>query len=260
MPLDLPHVDLVDPADDVYPDPTSAAQHRFVPLQPRRLSPDEAIAAGRQFQELMSSRRSVRQFSAAPVPRELIDAAISTAASGPSGAHRQPWTFVVVGDPTVRRAIRIAAEHEERINYEGGRIGHEWREHLAPLGTTSTKSFLDVVPWIVVVFEQRYAIDSDGQRIHNYYVKESVGIACGLFIASLQTMGLATLTHTPSPMAFLTKLLNRPDNERPFVLFPIGHPAEDAVVPDLPRKSLDDVCVEVSAADVDVDFGDLDQR
>jgi nitroreductase len=257
MALRLPDVTLVDPADDIYPDPVTAESFAFRPLGSRRMEAAESRPAGEAFYRLMSSRRSVRQFSADPVPRELIDLAIATAATAPSGAHRQPWTFVVVGDPEMRRAIRIAAEHEERINYEGGRIGDEWRSHLAPLGTGSVKSFLDVAPWIVVVFEQRYGFDTNGRRAHNYYVKESVGIACGLFVAALHTMGLSTLTHTPSPMAFLSRLLGRPDNERPFVLFPIGYPANEAVVPELERKEFREVCVDVHADDVDVDVSEL---
>jgi iodotyrosine deiodinase len=255
--LRLPPIDLVDPADDPYPDVATEAEHPFVPLRFQRLDPATALANGQAFYEHMDRRRSVRQFSPDPVPRELIDLAIRTAATAPSGAHHQPWKFVVVGDPDVRRAIRIGAEHEERINYDGGRIGAEWRSHLAPLGTHATKSFLDVAPWIVVVFEERYSVVADGERRHNYYVKESVGIACGLFITALHSMGLATLTHTPSPMAFLSKLLGRPENERPSILFPIGYPADGARVPDLDRKSYDEVTVEVTSDSIDIDVADL---
>jgi len=177
------------------------------------------------------------------VPRELTDRATATASTAPSGAHRQPWTFVVVGDPDTKRQIREAAEAEERENYEGGRLPPDWLEALAPLGTDWRKPYLETVPWIVVAFEQRYGIDPDGSRFKNYYVKESVGLACGLFVAALHEMGLATLTHTPSPMAFLAKLLERPDNERPFILFPVGYPSDDCEVPDLRRKPLEDVMV-----------------
>ncbi|MFQ5968189.1 MAG: nitroreductase family protein [Acidimicrobiia bacterium] len=202
------------------------------------------LGRARDFYEEMDRRRSVRFFSSDPVPRELIDHAIMTASTAPSGAHRQPWTFVVVGDSATKHQIRVAAEEEERENYEGGRMPSDWREAVAPLGTGWRKPYLDIAPWIVVVFEQRYGLRKDGERYHNWYVKESVGIACGLFIAALHHMGLATLTHTPSPMAFLSRILNRPPNERPFVLFPIGYPAEDCVVPDLRRKRLDDVTAE----------------
>ena len=193
------------------------------------------------FYEEMNGRRSVRSFSPEPVPRELIDYAIRTASTAPSGAHRQPWKFVVVGDAETKKEIREGAEAEERQNYEGGRMPTDWREAVAPLGTDWHKPYLEIAPWLVVVFEERYGIADDGSILKNWYVKESVGIACGLFIASLHHMGLATLTHTPSPMAFLAKILDRPRNERPFVLFPIGYPADDCMVPDLKRKTLEEV-------------------
>jgi len=193
---------------------------------------------------MMDARRSVREFSSDPVPRHLVEAAIRTASTAPSGAHRQPWTFALVGDHATKMRIRQAAETEERENYEGGRLSEGWREAVAPLGTGSDKPYLETVPWIVVLFEQRYRITEAGDRQPNYYVKESVGIAAGLFIAALHHMGLATLTHTPSPMVFLTRILGRPANERPFVLFPIGYPADDCRVPDLKRKTLDEVMVE----------------
>ncbi len=204
------------------------------------------IARARAIYEEADSRRSVRHFSDDPVPRSAVEYAIRAASTAPSGAHRQPWTFVLVGDAERKHAIRVAAEAEERVNYEGGRLPDHWREALEPLGTTWRKPFLETVPWLVVVFEQRYGVLPDGERRHNYYVKESVGIACGIFISTLHRLGLATLTHTPSPMAFLSKLLERPENERPFVLFPVGHPAPDCRVPDLRRKSLEEVMVEAT--------------
>jgi iodotyrosine deiodinase len=191
----------------------------------------------------MSVRRSVRDFSADPVPRELIDIAVETANTAPSGAHQQPWTFVAVSDPDLKHRIRLAAEEEERENYEGGRLPDTWRQAIAPLGTTSDKSFLDVVPWIVVVFAQKSTPMPDGTLRKNYYVNESVGIACGLFIASLHSMGLATLTHTPNPMGFLTEILERPATERPYILFPVGYPAPGCEVPDLQRKPLDQALI-----------------
>jgi nitroreductase len=191
----------------------------------------------------MESRRSVRSFSSEPVPRELIEIAIRTASTAPSGAHRQPWKFVVVADPALKREIRAAAESEEYESYIGGRMPEEWLEALAPLGTSWEKPFLETAPWLVVVFEELYGLDAEGRKRKNYYPKESVGIACGLFIAALHHMGLATLTHTPSPMAFLSRLLDRPINEKPFILFPVGYPAADAEVPDLRRKELEDVAV-----------------
>ena len=202
------------------------------------------MAAGGAFYDTMDSRRSVRMFSSDPVPRAMIDLAVNAASTAPSGAHRQPWTFVLIGDLATKRAIREAAEAEEKQNYVGGRIPEDWREALEPLGTDWEKPYLETVPWIVVLFEQRYGLGNDGSRSKNWYVKESVGIAAGMFIAALQHMGLATLTHTPSPMAFLTRLLQRPENERPFCLFPIGYPADDCVVPDISRKELDRVLVE----------------
>jgi len=221
---------------------------QVIPYRPPRLSLEEMIARARAFYEEMEGRRSVRHFSSDPVPRELIELAVCTASTAPSGAHRQPWTFVITGSPEAKRQIRVAAEAEERQNYEGGRLPVHWREALSVLGTDWHKPYLEVVPWIVVLFEQRHGYEPDGSIRHNYYVKESVGIAAGMFIAALHHLGLATLTHTPSPMAFLTRTLGRPDNERPFCLFPIGYPAEDCAVPDLQRKSLDEVLVEVPAA------------
>lgn len=217
----------------------------FMPYRPDCIPEDEVIQRAELFFELMNGRRSVRMFSADPVPREAVERAIATASTAPSGAHRQPWTFVLIGDPDLKRQIRQATEEEERTNYEGGRLPDDWREALEPLGTDWHKEFLETVPWIVVLFEQRYGLDADGNRLKHFYVKESVGIACGMFIAAIHQMGLATLTHTPSPMAFLTKLLGRPDNERPFAMLPIGYPAEHCMVPDITRKPLDDVVVRL---------------
>jgi nitroreductase len=208
---------------------------------------DQQMDRARAFYEEMDQRRSVRMFSDDPVPRELLEYAIKTASSAPSGAHKQPWTYVMTGDASIKARIRSAVEEEERVNYEGGRLPAHWREDLEPLGTDWHKPFLETVPWVVVLFEQRYGVREDGSRAHHYYVKESVGISAGLFVAALHRSGLATLTHTPSPMRFLTKLLGRPENERPFCLFPIGYPADDCVVPDLSRKSLDEVMVMVES-------------
>jgi nitroreductase len=191
----------------------------------------------------MDRRRSVRDFSPEPVPRRLIELAIRTASTAPSGAHRQPWRFVAVSEPALKRRIREAAEAEERENYEGGRFPEEWLEALAPLGTDWRKPHLETAPWLVAVFEELYGVEADGAKRKNYYVKESVGIACGLFIAALHHMGLVTLTHTPSPMRFLGDLLGRPANEKAYILFPVGYPAEGAEVPDLRRKALDEVAV-----------------
>lgn len=214
----------------------------------RALDVEDPQAIGEMIVAEYSARRSVRDFSDRQVPRRLIELAVEAASTAPSGAHRQPWTFVLVGDPIVKRRIREAAEEEERENYLGGRMNQEWQDALEPLGTDWQKPFLEIVPWIVVVFEQRYGLTETGARVHNYYVKESVGIATGMFLTALHRMGLAGLTHTPSPMRFLSDLLDRPENERPFALIPIGYPAEQCRVPALVRKGLDEILVEVSDA------------
>jgi nitroreductase len=198
------------------------------------------VRRGRAFFKSMSRRRSVRDFSTEAPPRECLELAIRTAASAPSGAHRQPWKFVLIDDPDLKKAIRLAAEEEERENYDN-RFPPGWLQALAPLGTTGDKPFLEEAPYLVVVFKESYGVDDAGEKITNYYVNESVGIACGLFIAALHTMGLMTLTHTPSPMGFLSELLKRPPNEKPYILFPVGYPAEGAQVPDLKRKSYEEV-------------------
>jgi len=204
---------------------------------------DEMHDRAAAFEDMMEERRSVRFFSNEPVPRALIEAAIRTASSAPSGAHRQPWTFVAISDPEMKREIRIAAEEEEYRSYEGGRMPEEWKEALEPLGTTWEKPFLETVPWVVVLFAQKWGEDAEGNRKKHYYVNESVGIAAGFFITALHQMGLSTLTHTPSPMNFLSKLLERPKNEKAYILFPVGFPAEDCEVPNIHRKKLDDVAV-----------------
>ncbi|MGD8395206.1 MAG: nitroreductase family protein [Candidatus Eiseniibacteriota bacterium] len=215
----------------------------FVPYPFERLAPEEMLRRASDFHASMQRRRSIRHFAPDPVPRRLIELAIRTAASAPSGAHRQPWRFVAIDDPEIKRRIREAAEREEYQSYEGGRMPEAWREALAPLGTDWRKPYLEIAPWIVVVFEEVHGVTPDGGRRKNYYVKESVGIACGLLIAALHQMGLVTLTHTPSPMGFLSEILRRPDHERPYMLFPVGYPAPGVQVPDLRRKDLDEVCV-----------------
>jgi len=229
-----------------YPSEKLAKEHPFIAYQHPDVGGEHAYARGVEFYELMDRRRSIRMFSDAPVDRELIELAVRTASTAPSGAHKQPWTFVAVSDPSVKREIRAAAEEEERVNYLENRMNDEWQETLAPLGTDHHKEFLEVAPWLVVLFEQRYERRDDGEKRKNYYVKESCGLAAGLFIAALHNMGLCTLTHTPSPMAFLSKVLGRPENERPFVLFPVGYPLPGVQVPDLARKPLEDVLVTMS--------------
>ena len=215
----------------------------MIPYDPERLPIDEGLSRGRSFLSHVDARRSVRMFSDEPVPAEAIEIAVAAANTAPSGAHQQPWTFVATNDPETKHHIRIAAEAEERENYEGGRLPDAWREAIAPLGTNADKSYLEVVPWIVVAFAQKSTPMPDGTLRKNYYVSESVGIACGLFITALHTMGLATLTHTPNPMGFLMEIFNRPPTERPYILFPIGYPAGDCRVPDLNRKPLNSALV-----------------
>lgn len=236
-----------------YPSPELAAEHPFITYEPVRRSNAEMLESGASFLKQMDARRSVRLFSDEVVPVEVIEQAVAAASTAPSGAHKQPWTFVATSSVEVKRAIRIAAEEEERVNYLENRMNDEWQEALAPLGTDHHKEFLEVAPWIVVLFEQRYEQRADGTRRKNYYVKESCGLAGGLFIAALHTMGLATLPHTPSPMAFLTRVLGRPENERPFVMFPVGHPLPGVRVPDLARKPLSEVMVRVDEPHTETD-------
>jgi nitroreductase len=216
----------------------------FIPLDFERLTREESLRRVRDFHERIRSRRTVREFSPDPVPLELVDAAIAAAATAPSGANRQPWRFVVVGDPEVKRKIRVAAEAEEREFYER-RATDEWLADLAPLGTDASKPFLEAAPWLIVVFRLDYEparlADGSEGRHKNYYVQESVGIAVGILLAALHMAGLATLTHTPSPMGFLSEVLGRPKHERPYLLIPVGYPAPDARVPDIQRKALDEV-------------------
>ena len=212
--------------------------------QPERISITEGLKRGEEFYKLMDGRRSVRMFSDEPVPKEFIETAVLTANTSPSGAHQQPWTFVATNDPEIKHKIRVAAEIEERENYEGGRLPPAWRQALSHIGTNSDKSYLDVVPWIVVAFAQKSTPLPDGSLQKNNYVSESVGIACGLFNASLHSMGLSTLTHTPNPMGFLNEIYERPVTERPYILFPVGYPAENCEVPDLVRKPLNEILIQ----------------
>lgn len=221
----------------------------YVRHAPARVSLEEARARGEALYRSWDRRRSVRAFSPDPVPRDLIATAIRAACTGPTGAHQQPYTFVAVSDPVLKARIRQRAEAEERRNYEGGRMPEAWREAIAHLGTDSHKPFLEVAPWLVVLFVQRHGWHDDGSRRTHYYPRESTGIAAGLFIAALHTLGLATLTHTPSPMRFLGEVLDRPSNEQAFLLFPVGYPGEDCWVPDLSRKGLAEVSVWHEAED-----------
>lgn len=226
----------------------TSTDYRPVRLDFQRLTVQMQLERARDFDTWMRRRRTVRHFSPEPVPMEIVDAAIAVAASAPSGANRQPWTFVVVSDPAIKRRIREAAETEERESYEN-RMPDDWLEALAPLGTDWHKEFLEIAPYLIVVFRQDYglSVGPNGAEQHtkHYYVMESVGIACGFLLAALHWAGLATLTHTPSPMAFLATILDRPKNEKPYLLIPVGFPAPDAVVPQIGKKALDQVRVVV---------------
>ena len=217
------------------------SEYRPVPLEWTRLAPNEALTRSRAFLEQMRARRTVRAFSREPVPVELIRNAIEVAGTAPSGAHQQPWTFVVVSDPELKRRIREAAEAAEREFYDR-RASPDWLEALRPLGTDFVKTHITDAPWVIAVFEQAYGLDGDRKRKH-YYARESVGIAVGFLLAALDAAGLVALTHTPAPMSFLRRVLSRPANERAFCLIPVGYPAEGAVVPDLRRKPLDEIAV-----------------
>ena len=214
---------------------------RLVPLTGfRHIGDDEIRERATQFRDDLGRRRSVRQFSDRPVPRDAIDACLRAAVSAPSGANRQPWHFVVVTDSETRKRIRLEAEAEERAFYRG-RAPDDWLEALAPLGTDEHKPFLEEAPYLIVVFAQLHGVDTNGRAVKHYYVHESVGIATGMLITAVHQAGLASLTHTPSPMRFLNDILGRPSNERPFLILVVGHPAADARVPNITRKPFDSV-------------------
>lgn len=208
--------------------------------QHQSMSEDAMIQKSASFYHFMDKRRSIREFSDRPVPKSVIENIIKTASTSPSGAHKQPWTFCVVSDKKLKHQIRIAAEAEEKESYEK-RMGDRWKNDLAPMATDMHKPFLDVAPWIIVACKRVYEYEDDGKKHNNYYVNESVGLACGLLITAIHNAGLVTLTHTPSPMKFLTTLLERPDNERAFLLLPVGYPKEPTYVPDLKRKDLEQI-------------------
>ncbi len=211
----------------------------FIPYRYTMPDPTTLALQARKEYELLSSRRSIRDFSDRAVPKEVIRELIMTASSAPSGAHKQPWTFCAIASPEIKKQIRIAAEREEYQNYHG-RMSDSWLQDLAPLGTDWQKPFLETVPWLIVIFKKPYDI-VEGKKLKNYYVNESVGIAAGFLIQAIHRIGLVTLTHTPSPMNFLQKILKRPENEKAFLLLPVGYPAADAKVPELKRKTTDEV-------------------
>jgi nitroreductase len=214
---------------------------RLVPLTGlAHLGDDEMRERATQFSDQLCRRRSVREFSTRPVPRDVIDACLRAAVSAPSGANRQPWHFVVVTDSKTKKRIRQEAEEEERAFYHG-RAPDDWLEALAPIGTDEHKPFLEDAPYLIVVFAELHGLNTNGGTVKHYYVHESVGIATGILIAAVHQAGLATLTHTPSPMRFLNDILARPSNERPFLILVVGHPTADARVPDITRKPFDSV-------------------
>lgn len=216
------------------------ADHPFQPLNFPARSDEEILAAARAFYEAVRTRRSVRDFSDRPVARAVIENALLAAGTAPNGANMQPWYFVAVSDAETKRRIREAAELEERAFYEH-RASEEWLEALAPLGTGHEKPFLEIAPWLIVVFLRKFSYDADGRKRKNYYTAESVGIACGFLINALHQAGLATLTHTPSPMKFLNEVLGRPKDERAYMLIVAGHPADGAQVPVIDKKSLEEI-------------------
>ena len=202
-----------------------------VPLMSKaQLTSAEGLERSSQYLKTMSSRRTVRQFSDQPVPKDIIDTAIRAAGTAPSGANHQPWHFVCIRDPNIKREIRLAAEAEERAFY-AGKAGDNWLQDIGPLGTDAQKPFLETAPWLIAIFSERYGLNANGSKRKNYYISESVGIATGFLISALHTAGLATLTHTPSPMKFLNTILKRPANERPFILMVVGYAAPNAKVP-----------------------------
>ena len=217
-----------------------------IPLSFIDRTPQEAAERARAFADLMARRRTVRDFSGRPVPRAIIADCLRAAASAPSGANQQPWHFVAIDDPAAKARIRATAEAEERAFY-GGRAGDEWLSALAPLGTDARKPFLETAPWLIVIFAERHGVDAGGGRVKHYYVPESVGIATGFLIAALHNAGLATLTHTPSPMGFLSDICGRPANEKPVIVLVAGYPAEGARVPAIARKPLDRAASWISA-------------
>ncbi len=214
----------------------------YQPLGFEELAPDAMLRRSQDFLAAMARRRTVRDYSDRPVPREIIANAVRTAALAPSGANQQPWTFVCISDPSIKSRIRVAAEDEEKEFYSG-RAGEEWLGALRHLGTDWEKPFLETAPWLIAIFGQRYGTTPDGRKVKHYYVPESVGIASGFLIAALHNAGLATLTHTPSPMGFLNEICGRPESEKAYILLVAGYPAEDCRVPAITKKTLDEMSV-----------------
>ncbi len=214
------------------------SQHNFIPFHQTPVDARTSLHKSERYFEWLDSRRSIREFSSKPVSKELIENLIKSASTAPSGAHKQPWTFCAISNPEIKAKIREAAEKEEYENYNS-RMSEEWLEALKPFETNWKKPFLEIAPWLIVVCSRSYDLTEDGEKQNNYYVKESVGLACGMLLTAIHNAGLCALTHTPSPMNFLMDILNRPKNERPFLLIPVGYAAENCMVPDLKRKPLE---------------------
>ncbi|HEY4617665.1 MAG TPA: nitroreductase family protein [Flavobacterium sp.] len=224
------------------PDKKYIEEYPYISYSKPILTDQEMLERSKSFYDFMDNRRSVREFSDRAVPRQVIEDLVKTASTAPSGAHKQPWTFCVVSNPEVKKQIRIAAEEEELESYES-RMSSDWLEDLKPLGTDWHKPFLETAPYLIIVFRRIYEFGNEGKKKNNYYVQESVGLATGFLLAAIHNAGLVALPHTPSPMNFLSKTLNRPENEKPFLLIPVGYPAEECWVPDIKRKELKDICV-----------------
>jgi len=214
--------------------------YKHIAYQQESFSEKDMLVKSQNFYDFMDKRRSVREFSNKSVPKEVIENIIKAASTAPSGAHKQPWTFCVVSNPKIKSKIRAAAEKEEVESYEN-RMSDRWLKDLAPLGTDMNKPFLEIAPYLIIAFKKAFDYDKKGEKTNNYYVNESVGIACGMLITAIHNAGLVTLTHTPSPMKFLSKILNRPDNERPFLLLPVGYAKETVYVPNIKRKKIENI-------------------
>lgn len=224
------------------PDYKNIKGYKHIPYYSESFSDEEMIKRSKSFYRWLDQRRSVREFSDKSVPKEVIENIIRSASTAPSGANKQPWTFCAISNPAVKSQIRKAAEIEEEENYKN-RMSERWKKDLEALATDMNKPFLEVAPWLIAVFKKVYEYGDKGEKYNNYYVNESVGIACGMLISAIHNAGLATLTHTPSPMNFLAKILNRPDNERPFLLLPVGFPESPAYVPNIKRKKMVEITV-----------------
>lgn len=216
-------------------------QYPFIPYSKTTYSPEEMLFRSKNHYEYYDKRRTVREFSDKAIPEKVLENIILSASTAPSGAHKQPWTFCVVTNPEIKKQIREAAEKEEFDSYNG-RMPNEWLEDLAPLGTDWKKPFLETAPALIIIFKRSYEFVNDKKK-NNYYVSESVGIACGYLLEAIHYCGLVALTHTPSPMNFLSKVLNRPENEKPYLLVPVGYPLETTMVPDIQRKPIEDIAV-----------------